>query len=265
MTEQTPKAAEGGKSPPAARRSRPDRTFTISFTLPKLVFGLAFCALTLTWVFIFGIMLGRGHKPEDKMPELARIMPSPFAANATQVPKPPAEVLRPEELSYHESLKGRTLASPVPKPAPPARPEQPKKEDKAASVRQEQAKKNDKTGSTRPQASPEARVQPNSAPAPAATAKADGSASRPPAQTGRFEYLYQVAAFKEGPPAEAMRATLQKSGLKPRVERTKEGSTIWYRVVVSFQGRPEETRRLRDTLQQNGISQMIMRSKKPAP
>lgn len=263
MAEQKPDSGKQG-SPPRQQSRSQGRVYSLAFTLPKLIFGVLFGALALTWVFIFGIMLGRGHKPEEKVPKLAQIMPSALSRNTTMAPPPPAEVLRPDELKYQDSLKGRTVAS-----APPRVAETPKakaaetKSGKADAKKSPQPSAKDQPGKTVAKEKAKADATP-----PAAT-KVDGKAAdknktvKPePATAGRYDYVYQVAAFKDGPPAEAMRGKLQASGLKPTVEKEKDGATTWYRILISFRGKPEDTRGMRETLAKNGISRVILRSKK---
>lgn len=264
MAEQKPDSGKQNAAP--RQQNRPHgRVYSLSFTLPKLIFSILFGVLALTWVFIFGIMLGRGHKPEEKVPKLAQIMPSALSRNTTMAPPPPAEVLRPEELKYQESLKGRTVASAPPRAAePPKTKAAETKSGKADAKKSRQASSKDQTGKTQPKE--KAKVDA----APPTTAKADPKAvdknktvKPEPATAGRYDYVYQVAAFKDGPPAEAMRGKLQASGLKPTVEKQKDGATTWYRILVSFRGTPEDTRGMRETLAKNGISRVILRSKKP--
>lgn len=262
MAEQKPDSGKQSSAP--RQQSRPQgRVYSLSFTLPKLIFSVLFGALALTWVFIFGIMLGRGHKPEEKVPKLAQIMPSALSRNSTMAPPPPAEVLRPDELTYQESLKGRTVAS-----APPRSAEPPKAKGAEAKNAKTDAKKSpqstgkDQTGKTPPKEKAKADATPVANKADVKTAEKNKTAKPEPAAAGRYDYVYQVAAFKDGPPAEAMRSKLQASGLKPTIEKQKDGATTWYRILVSFRGKPEDTRGMRETLAKNGISRVILRSKK---
>ena len=262
MAEQ--KYDSGKPGAPPNKSARPSgRVYTFSLTLPKLTFSLLFGALTLTWVFIFGVMLGRGHKPEDQVPKLARIMPSALSSrNSTMAPPPPSEVLRPDELKYQDSLKGRTVASalpktaepPKPKPAEPPKPKKPETKPAAPSGKEQPAK---------PAAKELPKAQASSAKPDAKSADKLAAAKAESATAGRFDYVYQVAAFKDAGPAEAMRGKLQTAGLKPRVEKSQEGATTWYRIMVPFRGKPEDTRSLRATLAQQGIPRVILQSKKP--
>ncbi len=267
------------------KNSRSARTVTFTLTLPKLFFSILFLAGILIWVFIFGIMLGRGHKPEKVVPELARVMPTPQAKNATSLPiatasaagrsgnqtapaslpaatqasgalaAKPAGVLPPQDLQYHDTLKGRPTASPVPSSSPP----KPAATAKQAAAPVKATAKDAKTTPTK------------SEPKTAAVAKkitekpTAKSAEQPAAKTVEpsFNYVYQVAAFKDSPSAEALRKKLQAAGITTRVEKDSDGGTTWYKLLTPFRGRPEDTRSLRQKLSDQGINRVILRSKVP--
>lgn len=244
-------------SPPRQHSGLRGRVYSLTFTLPKLIFLVLFGVLGVTWVFIFGIMLGRGHKPEKNVPELARLMPSAFSHNATLAPPPPADVLRPDELRYQESLKGHAVAAALPK-APEAPGGKSSAKDAAAKTRRPSGREQTENAPAKEKAK---------VPAPAASARQDRGAAHAgkepeAAAAERYDYVYQVAAFKSGPPAEALRGKLLASGLKPAIEKETEGAATWYRILVSFRGKPEETRGMREILAKNGISRILLRSKK---
>lgn len=56
--------------------------------------------LGLVWVFIFGVLVGRGYQPEKAVPELARIMPE-----AQGKEKKGSEVIKPEDLTFLSTLR----------------------------------------------------------------------------------------------------------------------------------------------------------------
>ncbi len=306
------------------KNTRPARMVTISMTMPKLVFSLLFMAGILVWVFIFGIMLGRGHKPEKIVPELAKVMPAPqpksvvaqppvqnatqtasakntmpaaTSKNATAVPVPakspaapqttasaaqpqvPAGILSPQELQYHETLKGRPTASPVPPAAPRPVPDVKKTGLKtspnlqAAQEKKRTAQKTEaKSASAKPQpAKPEAKniaAKPQTPakpePKPAAAKPDPKAASMKKTGEPVYNYVYQVAAFKDMPSTESMRKKLQAAGIATRVEKSAEGGTTWYKLLTPFRGRPEDTRALKNALAGQGLPRVILRSKTPA-
>ncbi len=84
--------------------------------------------LGISWVFILGILVGRGYRPEEAVPELAQIMPSTETPATLESSQPPT-VLKPEELQFMEDLQGKagsaetitvdsTQKAPAPKSSP---------------------------------------------------------------------------------------------------------------------------------------------------
>jgi hypothetical protein len=88
------------------------RKFTFEFTAPGLVSVVVVTVFGLLWVFILGVLVGRGYKPENAVPELAQIMPAPSQSSQPEQKEPPT-VLKPEELQFMESLQGKKSADTV--------------------------------------------------------------------------------------------------------------------------------------------------------
>jgi cell division septation protein DedD len=228
------KPAPKGKKNGSAKKA--PRKFTLELSTGGLIaagFGALLC---LIWVFVLGVLLGRGYRPENDVPELSRFIPEPPAADIATDARPALkdnEVLKAEELDYMKSLHQ--------KPPEPSRREKPKPKPK---------------------------------PVPKASSKTPREVVRkaavcPPSSTttsspkGMYDYTYQVAAFQERTSAAAFTRRLKKRGLRPGTESVQVGGKTWIRVLVHFRGRPEETARLKDVLQSMGISRVIMRGKTP--
>jgi cell division protein FtsN len=79
-----------------------------------------------------------------------------------------------------------------------------------------------------------------------------------------FDYVYQVAAYKETGSADRLLARLKSAGLAAEIVRQEQNGTVWYRAVVRFRGRPDDVQSLRDALAPMGIGQILLRSKTPA-
>lgn len=238
-----------GEGPPrAASKRKPlrDRTVTLTLSLPKAVFSALFLVFLLVWAFIFGVMLGRGHNPEEIVPELARVMPTP----APQAQTPPDEgmdnVLRPQDLKYRDSLKGKDAGSP-PRvaPAPPQRAEQPARPE------------------ARQPASSEAAQKPAPQTAGAKPAPPDAAISQGAQDQTAYNYTYQVSASTNKASSENMQNKLKAAGLSARISPYESNGVTWYRILVSFRGKPDDTRTLRAKLTQQGISTIILREKVP--
>lgn len=231
--------ADGGapKGPPKYRLFR-NRTVTITLGLPKALFSVFFLLFLLVWAFIFGVMLGRGHNPEEMVPELAKVMPAP----PPQAESPPDEsmnnVLRPQELQYHDSLKGGDSGSP-----PRITPAPVQRHDQAA----------------KPESAPKS--------APQATAPQPTPQKAPTPQDAQdqtvYSYIYQVAASTNQASAENLRKKLEANGFSASISQNKSNDVTWYRILVSFKGKPDDTRILRSKLAQHGISTVILRGKTP--
>lgn len=278
--DRAPEKGDGGRKPLA------QRTVTVTMSLPRAAFSAFFSLFVLVWVFIFGIMIGRGHNPEEVVPDLARVMPSPKAPDAEQ-PRSETKVIQPSDLHYHESLKGKNAgdkprAAPVtPAPQPKPAPAQPAPASTAAKPTPTATK----PVSPKPAASASAQSKPAS-PKPAAPAQSKPASPKPatpvqskpspPAQQQKpaqppaeaqdktvYNYVYQVAAFNNTEAAETMRKKLQADKLSAKVVKGESNGVMWYRILVAYKGTPEDTRTLRDKLAKFGISHIILRGKAP--
>ncbi len=222
------------------------RRFTFSFSTPGVVSLAVVAVAALAWAFVLGVLVGRGYKPEQAVPELARIMPDAernATAPAPEKPEAPG-VLKAEELHFYDNLNkkpGEEAATeaeapaPKPKPAPKAEPA--------------------KAAEAAPQAPP-AQAEPAPAPkAEPAQAQAESGA--------RFAYVYQVGSLRDPEDAGRYAAKLRKLGLTTSIEAAEVGGATWHRVMVHFQGTPQETDALKDILATLGITKPIMKSKKP--
>ena len=238
---------KGAGAPSAAARKQTaldrlkNKKITITLSLPKAVFGAFFLLFVLIWVFIFGVMLGRGHNPEDVVPELAKVMPAPSAPAAAQPDEPIDEVLKPQDLKYHDTLKAKD-------PAPAVRPAEPPRQ-----APQQPA----------PPAAPKPAPQ-TAAPKPAPAAPPAPAVTRESEDQTVYNYVYQVAAFNNSAAAQAMQKKLQDGGLSVKTAQSESRGTTWYRILVSFKGKPEDTRSLRAKLAPYGISTIILRGKSPS-
>lgn len=239
---------KGAGAPPKTDAAPPKRTklkdkkVTVTLTLPQLFFGLFFALFILIWVFIFGVMLGRGHNPEDVMPPLAEMMPERQTPVAIPDEEPVNTIIPPKDLQYHDTLKSR---DPAPKPIPTARAAEPQPKPQAAPAK--------------PQ--PPVKTTP---PAPKPVAPAKTGAQKTDQDQTVYNYVYQVAAFNNTAGAQAMQKKLQGDGLSAGITQSESNGTIWYRIMVSFRGTPDDTRALRAKLSAHGISAIILRGKTPA-
>lgn len=219
-------AREANKNKERKDEAEP-RRFAFSLSVAGIVSLTVVAVAALAWVFILGVLVGRGYKPEQAVPQLAEIMPRP-GENATA---PSDGVLRPEELQFFDALKEKT-AAPAPAGEAPRKPEPPKAEPAKAEAQ----------SPARPQAAP---------------------AAAPDDEGQRFAYVYQVAALRSPDTAREFAARVKALGLSADLEEAVSGGTVWHRVLVRHTGTPESTRALKEALKTLGVDKPIMKSKTP--
>lgn len=247
---QSPEQRDNTNAQPAkGEKSRlRDKTITITLSVPKAVFSVLFSLFVLVWVFIFGIMLGRGHNPEEVVPDLAKVMPTPAATPTA--PAPVDEVLQPRDLKYHDSLKGKNAAQPpravTPSPAPAVAPKPAPQQQKPAVT---------------PKPAP---TKPAESATPPPTRQTPTAVSAPEQDQTVYSYTYQVAALNEMKQAQILQQKLQKSGISAKITETQANGKTWFRILVNFKGKPEDTRKLREKLATHDITNIILRGKTPA-
>lgn len=231
---------------PAAKqkKAKPKQShkYTFDFSLSGLISLFGFSVLIMVWMFILGVLVGRGYKPETFIPQLARILPQD-AVQSIQGPAPKderSETLKPEDLTFYDDLKkgSEPKREPVKKTPVKATPPKPAAQPPV------------KASPPKPAAQPS--VKPAS-PAPAAAS----------AETGRFRYIYQVAAFKEEDRAVLFRDQILKGGISSYFLKGESAGDPWFRVYVSFDGTPEQTGKLHSELEKMGVKNPLLRSKKP--
>jgi cell division protein FtsN len=204
-------------------KSQP-KSYSFTFTLSGLISLCGGVALALSVFFILGILVGRGYRPETKVPELARMMPR-LEANQTQVK---VDLLKPEELQYQERLKGVGDSAPAAPPAAAAAPAAPAAEAKAE---------------PKPEPKPEPAVA---------------------ADTTVYNYVYMVASFKEKEMAESLRKKIDAAGLSTAIEAQPVRGATWHRVLVLFTGTPDQTDGMKEKLAPFKLQKPILKTKEPA-
>jgi len=213
-----------------------EKRLTISLPPAALACGIVCLCAGFVLVFILGLLLGRGHNLEERIPKLERILPE----RATPAPphiiaedaapaKPeqhvsvaPPTVIPQGDLAFRDTLKTPAPQRPAPTAAPPAK-------------------------------------------APAQTTAGQSVANQsPPGDNQVYQYVYQAAAYKSETPCIAFVDRLNKAGFRARMDRSESGGVIWYRAMIDFTGKPDDTDALREAMQKYGVQRLIMRSKIPA-
>lgn len=242
---------------PVERRSGPRRTITITVSLPTAISSLIMLCIGFVCVFSIGILLGRGHNIEANIPQLERLMPQ---AGPTEQPR----------LIDHDSEQNPPQGTENPQAAAPSR--------STAAQQTPQDSRNRVMDQGDLAYRESLKQKPTSS---AAQRSASGQAKQPAGKTGQpsagsadqqksategqeiFNYVYQVAAYKDGGMSDKLASRLKTVGLKARTEKSVENGTTWYKTVVDFRGSPDDTNSLRAKLKDQGLTRLILRSKVP--
>lgn len=212
------------------RKEGEPRRFSFSLSTAGAVSLGVVTVAALAWVFILGVLVGRGYKPERDVPELERIMPK-AQASAQQNKE---GVLKPEELEFFDKLKQAPAGQ----------------ESKS------------KTASPAKKSSPATAKKANK-PAPQSATMSVAKTAAPSASAKRFAYRYQAAAIRDASKAQQFATRVISLGYQARVEKATTSSGVWHRVIVHFKGTPDQTRKLKEDLATLGVSKPIMKNKKP--
>jgi cell division septation protein DedD len=241
-----PSRQRSGASETSSRFSPFRQAFTFQLSLVSLL-GICLVALIgAGWIFAFGVIIGRGFDPDQKMPGFGRLAPPSAEAPALE----PGGIIRPEDLTFHENLKTPPTLSteqPVASPAKPeVRPAEPKKPDKPAPQAQVQIQR------------PTASVAPGAA----------GAAGAPPGAVvlePRYDFVLQVIAYKKADQAEAFRDKLENAGLRTRLQTEKDqrGNPRIYRVQVLLKGTEADAEQVRTVLARYGVKETTVALRKP--
>lgn len=99
---------------------------------------------------------------------------------------------------------------------------------------------------------------------PAAKPKEAPSRPEPQVTGDKYEFLYQVAAFRDMEKADALHSKLMQSGITASITKVFKGSQHWYRVLVSFRGTESQAKTVKSKLYELGINEPLLKSKKPS-
>ena len=218
------------------------KKFDFSLSLPGMISAVGAGVLALTFFFVMGILIGRGYRPEADVPQLEQIMPGSEHGQLAEDRQPP-QVLTSEELEYQDRLQ----AQPQQIMDDTGKPDQP----------EPQAIESDQSAKPEP-AKPE--------PAKVETAQPAQAFTPTPAQPGEevFDYIYQVASFRQMDMAEDLSKRIAASGLKTRIESADAKGSTWHRVQVLYHGTPASTDEMKAVLAKFGIDKPLLKKKTAA-
>ncbi len=244
----------------AKKKSAQGRSFIFSFSPAGLFAMLLFTIIALAWAFIFGLFLGRGYQPEELVPEIAQIMPTP--------PPPPnvTETLRPEDLNFYEQLKNMPLKEEPAGANTKARlsSRQEKSSSMASKKKQQRVsdtkkKKHQKQPAANSKSGTQQR-QTKQAVQPKRTKKKTPQQARQDKKI-RFSYRYQIAALKDGAAALSVQKKLEAKGIKASIAKTSIKGTNWYRIFVQVLGNDQDVQTTAAKLKKMGFPDMIFTNK----
>ena len=213
------------------------RTCTLHLSVSLVLSGLTLATIAGMCLFMFGVIVGRGHNPE---PHLGRVASGRTpVANATQGPDgslgAPDRVMSAEDLGYAQTLKVKKKQPTTPSHPVAVQPQQAAPQTGGEAV-----------GQTAGQvvAQPAGQV---AGQAPAA----------PPAGGQVFDYTFQVATLNSEDAVDKLRARLEERGLRTRMH--KDGKT--YRVMVLLRGTESGAAELRQQMLDMKLGQPLQRGK----
>jgi cell division protein FtsN len=225
-------------------KSEGPRKFIIELSFSWVVAVALVGILGLVVAFIIGLMVGRGQKPENAVPELARIMPSPVEPQ--QKPVEPPTVLKPEELQFMENLQSKN------KPGEAVVVDSTKGASDSTLAKYAPPEAPDK-GKQGPQAKPAEGPPPKNA-------QDKAPPAQKPSSSKRFDTIYQLGAYAAQPQAKAEADKLSKRGFKVNVTEAKSGGKTLYKLTIQIRGNEEEIKAWLDKI---GAKNAILRDKKP--
>jgi hypothetical protein len=246
-----------------SRENGGPRKFTFEISMSGVVSVGIVVVLGMCWVFILGILVGRGYRPEAAVPQIAQMMPTTEAKlpdNTTS--QAPPSVLKPEDLQFMEEVHNQPGAEADAAPAKtPAEKKQPvqKPHDQTEVRPVPGAAAAVPPAAGRP-AAPAAKTAAEDAKAAAAAAKVDPKTPFDKKATVRYTATYQVASFPAREQAETHVKQLAKKGVVASVSQAKSNNTPVFRVNVQLKGSDAE---IADALKRTGEKGSILLGKKP--
>ena len=225
-----PPPGAGARKPDAAKTPLRKRVYPLNLTFPLLLTAVIVGLIGVSWVFMFGVIVGRGYNPDAKISELAgRVL---HGRQAPVVLDPPQAVLRPEELNFGPALRDKPF--------------------------------HNGTASMGLPAAPPPGAQANSAGSPPAAPLQAAQLAALSAPSGRFDFVYQAAVFREAGQADRLRERLEGEGVRTTLETspTKDGKSL-YKVLAARRGTEEDAKQLLSILEGLRLGPPLLRSKKP--
>jgi len=235
-----PPPGAGARKPDAFKKPISKRAYTLNLTFSMLLTAVIVALIGISWVFMLGVIVGRGYNPDTKVHEITGRMLR--GRQAPGVQEPPQAVLKPEELDFGLALRDRPLHNATAAMRAPAA-QTPARQTNDAAAR---------SGTEQP---------------------VSGQTVKPPTQlvpqdasSARYDYTYQVAVFREAEQADKLRERLEGEGVRTTMEKsqTKDGRSL-YKVLTALRGTEEDNTQLLALLDRLKLGPPLLRSKKAVP
>ena len=236
--EKNPRPPAGpGKIIPSGPKSAREQKFFIKLTQKGFFGVLIVLLIIIVWIFIFGIIIGRGYKPEKDIPELVKILPVEGTNKTGEENQ--TITLTPEQLEFNTNLQ-----------------EIPQRRSNADN----RAVSNQQMQNSGVNASRNIVVEENDV-----TAIDNNENKTEKINTNnteeRYAWVYQVAAFYDTASAERFKTKIESKGLRVTIEKTTSEKKIYYRVLVHIKGTQEKRKESVDILKNMGVEKPILRDK----
>ncbi|EHJ46896.1 Sporulation domain-containing protein [Solidesulfovibrio carbinoliphilus subsp. oakridgensis] len=242
------------------------RKFSFEISMSGVISVGIVVVLGMCWVFILGILVGRGYRPEAAVPQIAQMMPT-TEPKADGAPAAAPAVLKPEELQFMEGLQdkdGEVVADSTQKaPADGKKGPGLKSRDlpDAKSVPMGQAAVATaipaQAAVAAPKATPPAKPAAGEARAPA---RVEPKAPFEKKAGPKFVATYQVASFPAREQAQTLAQKLAQKGVSATIQEAKSGNNSVFRVKIQIKGTEAE---IADGLKRTGEKGPILLGKKP--
>jgi len=265
-----------------SRENDGPRKFSFELTMSGIISLIVVAVLGVTWVFILGVLVGRGYKPENAVPELAQMMPTTESSAPAESGEAPT-VLKAEDLQFMENLQGKAKEGDMiiveSTTTPSASTEGQPKDAAGAGVETYDLDKAEGPAVATSDAAPEPAKQLAEAdmkakkpkteakPAPTPTAPAVEIAKEEPQKPAeakssgpRFTATYQIASFYKKDQADSMVKKLAKNGLSPTIREADANGKHVYRIVITVTGTDQE---LSEAIRKTGEKGPMLLKKTP--
>ncbi len=219
---------DGGKGDAPTKKAL---TLTISFSTATTFFVVLLGCVCMA--FVMGVIVGRGDNPEAHLPQIAALMP----ADDNKTPATPkdntdsgstSKVMPAEELDYSSILKNRAEVEPL---------AEEKNADVVSSAITELKQVVNKQEDVK---------------------TAVEEVEKPVAVANIFDFIFQVATFKEDASVDRLREQLEGKGLRTKMEKAGK----FYRVLVLMRGTEEQAQTLQELMVEMKLGKPLQRGKK---